>query len=48
MHLSYGSEGQSYFYEINYPVNIPCGKKLEYPEKAHNFWQTTWFTLVHL
>ena len=34
------SEGQSFFYNPNYPVNFPCGWKPEYPEKTHSFWQS--------
>ena len=25
------------FYDLNNPVNIPCGKKPEYPELTHDF-----------
>ena len=32
-------ESQSYLYNPNYPINIPCGKKPEYPEKTHDFRQ---------
>ena len=34
------SEGQSFFYNPNYPVNFPCGWKPEYPEKTYSFRQS--------
>ena len=27
-------------FRLTHPVNLPCGKKLEYPEKTHDFRQS--------
>ena len=32
-------------YYLSHPVNIPCGRKPEYPEKTHDFRQSVDFTL---
>ena len=34
------SESKSYLNNPNYSVNIPCGKKPEYPEKTHDVRQS--------
>ena len=39
--MSFGMEFQSFApsYIVNYPVNFPCGRKLDYPEETHGFQQ---------
>ena len=32
-------------YYLTHPVNFPCGRKPEYPEKTHDFWQSVDYTL---
>ena len=32
-------------YYLSHPVNFPCGRKPEYPEKAHDFRQSVDYTL---
>ena len=32
-------------YYLSHPVNFPCGRKLEYPEKTQDFQQSIDYTL---
>jgi hypothetical protein len=33
---------------LTHPVNFPCGRKPEYPEETHDFWQSVDFYSFHM